>query len=147
MGCLLRSFVFHSLWHVVPNELLVQVHNTFRDLEESNILRSYMSDAIKEIAKACQAFEVKESAPSAAGAKTLYSSCGFLYFATSECHTISLLQSWLSERFKQRSQKFTYLNCALGCEQQQKTYQKRKRGFLYLFLKGINLRTQSLSCL
>ncbi|XP_061971232.1 exocyst complex component SEC5A-like isoform X1 [Populus nigra] len=41
-----------------------KVHNTFRDLEESNILRSYMSDAIKEISKACQAFEVKESAPS-----------------------------------------------------------------------------------
>ncbi|KAJ6306839.1 hypothetical protein OIU78_022034 [Salix suchowensis] len=31
--------------------------------EESNILRSYTSDAIKEIFKACQAFEVKESAP------------------------------------------------------------------------------------
>ncbi|XP_011044208.1 PREDICTED: exocyst complex component SEC5A-like isoform X2 [Populus euphratica] len=43
-----------------------KVHNTFRDLEESNILRSYMSDAIKEISKACQAFEVKESAPSTA---------------------------------------------------------------------------------
>ncbi|GAV57050.1 hypothetical protein CFOL_v3_00588 [Cephalotus follicularis] len=41
----------------------VKVHNTFRDLEESNILRSYMSDAIKEISKACQAFEAKESAP------------------------------------------------------------------------------------
>ncbi|POO00201.1 Exocyst complex component EXOC2/Sec [Trema orientale] len=43
-----------------------KVHNTFRDLEESNILRSFMSDAIKEITKACQAFEVKESAPSVA---------------------------------------------------------------------------------
>ncbi|KAJ6412519.1 hypothetical protein OIU84_005550 [Salix udensis] len=40
-----------------------KVHNTFRDLEESNILRSYTSDAIKEISMACQAFEVKESAP------------------------------------------------------------------------------------
>ncbi|KAM6559174.1 hypothetical protein CsatA_028413 [Cannabis sativa] len=40
-----------------------KVHSTFRDLEESNILRSFMSDAIKEITKACQAFEVKESAP------------------------------------------------------------------------------------
>ncbi|KAL3592552.1 hypothetical protein D5086_011192 [Populus alba] len=43
-----------------------KVHNTFRDLEKSNILWSYMSDAIKEISKACQAFEVKESAPSTA---------------------------------------------------------------------------------
>ncbi|KAJ9166804.1 hypothetical protein P3X46_021502 [Hevea brasiliensis] len=41
----------------------VKVHNTFRDLEESNILQSYMSDAINEISKACQAFEAKESAP------------------------------------------------------------------------------------
>ncbi|KAB5568487.1 hypothetical protein DKX38_002280 [Salix brachista] len=40
-----------------------KVHNTFHDLEESNILQSYMSEAIKEISKACQAFEVKESAP------------------------------------------------------------------------------------
>ncbi|XP_044511226.1 exocyst complex component SEC5A-like isoform X2 [Mangifera indica] len=41
----------------------IKVRNTFRDLEESNILRSYMSDAIREISKACQALEVKESAP------------------------------------------------------------------------------------
>ncbi|XP_021659043.2 exocyst complex component SEC5B isoform X3 [Hevea brasiliensis] len=47
----------------VKNSLLVQVHNTFCDLEESNILRSYMSDATKEISKACQAFEAKDSAP------------------------------------------------------------------------------------
>ncbi|KAM7253170.1 hypothetical protein ACFE04_025788 [Oxalis oulophora] len=40
-----------------------KVHQTFRDLEESNSLRSYMSDAIKEISKACLAFEAKESAP------------------------------------------------------------------------------------
>ncbi|XWS21776.1 hypothetical protein CRYUN_Cryun30bG0083800 [Craigia yunnanensis] len=41
----------------------VKVLNTFRDLEESNLLQSYMSDAIKEISKACLAFEAKESAP------------------------------------------------------------------------------------
>ncbi|KAH0710773.1 hypothetical protein KY284_012200 [Solanum tuberosum] len=40
-----------------------EVQNTFRDLEESNILCPYMSDAIKEISKACRAFEAKESAP------------------------------------------------------------------------------------
>lgn len=56
-------------WNLVGISLLflVQVHNTFRDLEESNILQPYMMDAIKEIAKACQAFEVKESAPPIAG--------------------------------------------------------------------------------
>uniref|UniRef100_A0A2P2KS27 Exocyst complex component SEC5 n=1 Tax=Rhizophora mucronata TaxID=61149 RepID=A0A2P2KS27_RHIMU len=41
----------------------IKVHNTFRDLEESNILGSHMIDVIKEISKACQAFESKESAP------------------------------------------------------------------------------------
>ncbi|KAJ8539404.1 hypothetical protein K7X08_013656 [Anisodus acutangulus] len=40
-----------------------EVQNTFRDLEESNILCPYMSDSIKEITKACHAFEAKESAP------------------------------------------------------------------------------------
>ncbi|XP_022773383.1 exocyst complex component SEC5A-like isoform X2 [Durio zibethinus] len=41
----------------------VKVLNAFRDLEESNLLQSYMSDAIKEISKACVVFETKESAP------------------------------------------------------------------------------------
>ncbi|XP_011659117.1 exocyst complex component SEC5A isoform X2 [Cucumis sativus] len=44
----------------------VKVHSTFRELEESNILQPYMSDAISEISNACQAFEVKESAPPSA---------------------------------------------------------------------------------
>ncbi|XP_023523997.1 exocyst complex component SEC5A-like [Cucurbita pepo subsp. pepo] len=44
----------------------VKVHSTFRDLQESNILQSYMSDAITEISSACEAFVVKESAPSSA---------------------------------------------------------------------------------
>jgi hypothetical protein len=47
--------------------MLMQVLNTFRDLEESNILRSFMSDVIDKISKACQSFEVKESAPPLAG--------------------------------------------------------------------------------
>ncbi|XP_071725527.1 exocyst complex component SEC5A-like [Rutidosis leptorrhynchoides] len=43
-----------------------KVHNTFLDLEESNILLPYMSDAITDISKACEAFESKEAAPSVA---------------------------------------------------------------------------------
>ncbi|XP_058100207.1 exocyst complex component SEC5B-like isoform X2 [Magnolia sinica] len=39
------------------------VHSTFCDLEESNTLHPYMHDSIKEISKACQAMEGKESAP------------------------------------------------------------------------------------
>ncbi|KAF2297541.1 hypothetical protein GH714_025351 [Hevea brasiliensis] len=82
----------------------VKVHNTFRDLEESNILQSYMSDAINEISKACQAFEAKESAPPIA------------------VMALRTLQAEIT--------KITYLGFALGCEQQQKRYQKRKHGFL-----------------
>ncbi|GMJ12391.1 exocyst complex component sec5 [Hibiscus trionum] len=40
----------------------IKVLNAFRDLEDSN-LQSYMSDAVKEISKACLAFEAKEAAP------------------------------------------------------------------------------------
>ncbi|CAL1385009.1 unnamed protein product [Linum trigynum] len=58
-----------------------KVHGAFRDLEESNILCSYMSDAIKEISKACKAFEVKESAPptAALALKTLQAEITKIY--------------------------------------------------------------------
>jgi len=42
-----------------------KVQNTFRDFEECNILSPYMSDTIKEIAKACQTLEGKDSSPTA----------------------------------------------------------------------------------
>ncbi|XP_042063978.1 exocyst complex component SEC5A-like [Salvia splendens] len=40
-----------------------KVLGTFRDLEESNILSAHMNDAVKEVSRAGQAFEAKESAP------------------------------------------------------------------------------------
>ncbi|KAJ1696288.1 hypothetical protein LUZ63_004800 [Rhynchospora breviuscula] len=43
-----------------------KVQSTFRDFEESNILSSYMSDTIKEIAKTCQSLEAKDSSPPSA---------------------------------------------------------------------------------
>ncbi|KAK6277157.1 hypothetical protein POUND7_017480 [Theobroma cacao] len=52
-----------GMMHSTISVYEVKVLNTFRDLEESNILHSYMSDAIMEISKACLAFEAKESAP------------------------------------------------------------------------------------
>ncbi|KAL6652880.1 hypothetical protein ACP70R_011805 [Stipagrostis hirtigluma subsp. patula] len=42
-----------------------KVQNTFRDFEECNILLPYMGDTIKEIAKACQTLEGKDSSPTA----------------------------------------------------------------------------------
>ncbi|KAI4352869.1 hypothetical protein L6164_007080 [Bauhinia variegata] len=41
----------------------VKVTNTFSDLEESNVLRPFMSDAVEDISRACVALEVKEAAP------------------------------------------------------------------------------------
>ncbi|XP_047980849.1 exocyst complex component SEC5B-like isoform X2 [Salvia hispanica] len=40
-----------------------KVLGTFRELEEYNILSSHMNDAVKEVSRAGQAFEAKESAP------------------------------------------------------------------------------------
>uniref|UniRef100_A0A0E0H0Q8 Exocyst complex component EXOC2/Sec5 N-terminal domain-containing protein n=1 Tax=Oryza nivara TaxID=4536 RepID=A0A0E0H0Q8_ORYNI len=42
-----------------------KVQNTFRDFEECNILRPFMGDTIKEIAKACLTLEGKDSSPTA----------------------------------------------------------------------------------
>ncbi|KAK7391152.1 hypothetical protein VNO78_19563 [Psophocarpus tetragonolobus] len=41
----------------------VKVTNIFHELEESNVLRSYMSEAIEDISKACATLELKEAAP------------------------------------------------------------------------------------
>ncbi|XP_008784153.2 exocyst complex component SEC5A-like isoform X2 [Phoenix dactylifera] len=59
-----------AMVHDTISAFELKVHNTFRDFEESNILRPFMADAIREIAKTCQAFEGKESAPPTA-VKTL----------------------------------------------------------------------------
>ncbi|ONK55243.1 uncharacterized protein A4U43_UnF5970 [Asparagus officinalis] len=67
----------------------VKVHSTFRDFEESNILCPYMSDAIKEIAKACLALEGKESAPPIA-VKSLRS----LHFEITKIHILRLC-TWM----------------------------------------------------
>ncbi|GFY85585.1 exocyst complex component sec5 [Actinidia rufa] len=88
-----------------------KVHSTFRDLEESNILRPYMSDAIKEIYKACQAFEAKESAPPTAVAalRTLQSEitkiyilrlCSWMRTSTEE---VSKDESWFTVSILERN--------------------------------------------
>uniref|UniRef100_A0A2N9EBD5 Exocyst complex component SEC5 n=2 Tax=Fagus sylvatica TaxID=28930 RepID=A0A2N9EBD5_FAGSY len=81
----------------------VKVVNTFRDLEESNILRSYMSGAIKEISKACQAFEVKESAPPTAvmALRTLHSEITKIY--------ILRLCSWMRASTEEISKEETWV--------------------------------------
>ncbi|GMH01031.1 hypothetical protein Nepgr_002870 [Nepenthes gracilis] len=65
-----EKFSTHSLDEVVGmlrstiSIYEVKVLNIFQEFEESNILQPFMSDAINEISRACQALEVKESAPS-----------------------------------------------------------------------------------
>ncbi|XP_044475381.1 exocyst complex component SEC5A-like [Mangifera indica] len=83
------SYSVHSLDEVagmIRNTLSmyeIKVHNTFRDFEESNILRSFMSDAIKEISKACQTLEAKELAPAIAvtSLRTLQAEITKIYIA------------------------------------------------------------------
>ncbi|KAK4722207.1 hypothetical protein R3W88_012440 [Solanum pinnatisectum] len=88
-----------------------KVQNAFGDLEESNILGPYMSDAIKEITKACQAFEAKESAPSIAVAalRTLQCEVSKVYilrlcsWMRSTVEEISKDESWVPVSILQRN--------------------------------------------
>lgn len=56
------GYLFSRILELNKSRIIVQVQTTFQDLEESNILRPYMSNSITEISKAWQAFEAKESA-------------------------------------------------------------------------------------
>ncbi|PWA60930.1 exocyst complex component EXOC2/Sec5 [Artemisia annua] len=55
--------VVSGMIHDTISAYVSEVQNTFHDLDESNVLCPYMSDAIMDISKACQAFESKEAAP------------------------------------------------------------------------------------
>ncbi|CAL9193176.1 unnamed protein product [Musa hybrid cultivar] len=79
-----------------------KVQSTFRDFDESNILRPYMSDAIKEIAKACQTLESKESAPSSA-VEALHA----LYFEITKIYILRLC-SWMRATTKEISKDETW---------------------------------------
>ncbi|KAG6531268.1 hypothetical protein ZIOFF_005072 [Zingiber officinale] len=74
-----------------------KVQSTFRDFDESNILRSFMNDAIVEIAKTCQALEGKESAPPAA-VRALHG----LYFDITKIYILRLC-TWMRATTKEIS--------------------------------------------
>ncbi|KAK4801667.1 hypothetical protein SAY86_022154 [Trapa natans] len=84
-----------------------KVHSTFHDLEESNILQPYMNDCIKEISKACQAFEVKDSAPSTAVAA--------LHMLHSEVTKIYILRlcSWMRSTTEEISKEETWVHVSI----------------------------------
>ncbi|KAI9098386.1 hypothetical protein K1719_025011 [Acacia pycnantha] len=85
----------------------VKVTNIFGDLEESNILRSYMSDAIEDISKACLAFELKEAAPpiAVAALRALHSEIMRIY--------ILRLCSWMRASAAQISKDDTWVTVSI----------------------------------
>jgi exocyst complex component 2 len=79
-----------------------KVQNTFRDFEECNILSPYMSDTIKEIAKACQTLEGKDSSPTAV--KMLRA----LHFEMTKLYILRLC-SWMRATTKEISKDETWI--------------------------------------
>ncbi|KAG9139018.1 hypothetical protein Leryth_023532 [Lithospermum erythrorhizon] len=88
-----------------------KVHDTFRDLEESNVLHPHMTDAIKEISKACQVFEAKELAPLAVvtGLRTIQCEITKIYvvrlssWMRSSTEDISKDESWVPVSILERN--------------------------------------------
>ncbi|KAL1561160.1 Exocyst complex component S5A [Salvia divinorum] len=74
-----------------------KVLGTFRDLEESNILSPHMNDAVKEVSRAGQAFEAKESAPPVA-----VSAIRTLEFEISKIYILRLC-SWMRSSIEEIS--------------------------------------------
>ncbi|RZB44423.1 Exocyst complex component SEC5A isoform E [Glycine soja] len=81
----------------------VKVTNIFHDLEESNVLRSYMSEAIEDISKACTALELKEAAPpiAVAAIRTLQSEIIRIY--------VLRLCSWMRASVEEVSKDVTWV--------------------------------------
>lgn len=79
-----------------------KVQNTFRDFEECNILCPYMSETIKEIAKACQSLEGKDSSPTAV--KMLRA----LHFEMTKLYILRLC-SWMRTTTKEISKDETWV--------------------------------------
>ncbi|KAJ8762813.1 hypothetical protein K2173_022942 [Erythroxylum novogranatense] len=120
----------------------VKVHNTFHDLEESNILESYMSDAIDDISKAYQAFEAKESAPPSAvmALRTLHAELSKTYIVRlcswmrAMTEMISKVETWIPVSFLERNKSpyaISFLPLAF-------------RSLITLAMDQINLMIQSL---
>ncbi|XAR49648.1 hypothetical protein NMG60_11032913 [Bertholletia excelsa] len=119
-----------------------KVLNAFNDLEESNILQPYMSNAITEISKACQAFEAKESAPSMAVAalRTLQYEITKIY--------IQRLCSWMRASIEEISKDETWVPVSV-LERNKSSYTISSlplafRSIMFSAMDQINLMIQSL---
>lgn len=77
-----------------------------------------MSDAIKEIAKACQALEGKEFSPSVVGTYHLLLHASYFLFYNPNYRCLCTFQLKLCEPFISKLPRFMFLDYAHGCEQQ-----------------------------
>ncbi|KAM0901101.1 hypothetical protein ACQ4PT_020200 [Festuca glaucescens] len=91
-----------SMVHATVSAFDTKVQNNFRDFEECNILRPYMGDTIKEIAKACQTLEGKDSSPTAV--KMLHA----LHFEMTKLYILRLC-SWMRATTKEVSKYETWI--------------------------------------
>ncbi|KAG4910684.1 hypothetical protein JHK87_056800 [Glycine soja] len=105
----LTAVIIHyipAFWKValsVFSGKFAKVTNIFHDLEESNVLRSYMSEAIEDISKACTALELKEAAPpiAVAAIRTLQSEIIRIY--------VLRLCSWMRASVEEVSKDVTWV--------------------------------------
>ncbi|KAG4919258.1 hypothetical protein JHK85_057539 [Glycine max] len=105
----LTAVIIHyipAFWKValsVFSGKFAKVTNIFHDLEESNVLRSYMSEAIEDISNACTALELKEAAPpiAVAAIRTLQSEIIRIY--------VLRLCSWMRASVEEVSKDVTWV--------------------------------------
>ncbi|KAK7349788.1 hypothetical protein VNO77_07460 [Canavalia gladiata] len=94
----------------------VKVTNIFHDLEGSNALRSYMSDAIEDISKACVALELNEAAPPIV--------VGAIRVLQSEIIRICVLRlcSWMRESVEEVSKDVTWVTVSNEATKSEDTF-------------------------
>ncbi|KAJ0566363.1 putative exocyst complex component EXOC2/Sec5 [Helianthus annuus] len=89
--------VVTGMIHEIISAYESKVQNTFLELEEANVICPYMSDAIMDISKACQAFDAKEAAPA-----TAVESLRSLLFESTKLYIMKLC-SWMRTSIDEES--------------------------------------------
>ncbi|KAI3724848.1 hypothetical protein L1987_64615 [Smallanthus sonchifolius] len=89
--------VVSGMIHDILSAYESKVQNTFLELEESNVICSYMTDAIMDVSKACQAFDTKEAAPTIA-----VEALRALLFESTKLYILKLC-SWMRASIEEKS--------------------------------------------
>ncbi|KAI7747047.1 hypothetical protein M8C21_025233, partial [Ambrosia artemisiifolia] len=95
--------VVSGMIHEIISAYDSKVQNTFLELEETNVICPYMSDAIMDISKACQAFDAKEAAPTIA-----VESLRALLFESTKLYIMKLC-SWMRASMEEESRNETWV--------------------------------------